>query len=405
MSTVRKGVMSTETQKYNFECEYFDQQASLVRKYRVSFFPSDNSIEMWDMKNNRVFLKRCVYPTVKLDDLFIGAQVNIYSRPLKVIAFADKSTEEKLAQDKSRTIMFVRPDGYEHIGRVLDTVLSHRNKFVISQLKMVQLSASQAAQYMGDEAISARARALAAGPGVVVEVIGPNVHDVLQELADKAGAAESKRTSSASSEASSAMRFAILSGSQEQAAKDTEVLLSGPNAPGTTATLSDCTLCVIKPHAVTAGQAGKIISAVLDEGFEISAMQLFTLDREAAQEFLEVYKTVVPEYNQMVDQLTTGPCIALEIRAREAVTSFRQVCGPSDPEIARAIRPNTIRAAFGVNKVMNAVHCTDLPEDGTLESEYFFSILQKQPVIPSGKAAAGITAPSKPREGNTSFFW
>jgi len=117
---------------------------------------------------------------------------------------------------------------------------------------------------------------------------------------DKAGAAESKRTSSASSEASSAMRFAILSGSQEQAAKDTEVLLSGPNAPGTTATLSDCTLCVIKPHAVTAGQAGKIISAVLDEGFEISAMQLFTLDREAAQEFLEVYKTVVPEYNVRV---------------------------------------------------------------------------------------------------------
>jgi hypothetical protein len=28
--------------------------------------------------------------------------------------------------------------------------------------------------------------------------------------------------------------------------------------------------------------------------------------------------------------------------------------------------------------VRNAVHCTDLPEDGTLECEYFFSIMQKE---------------------------
>jgi nucleoside diphosphate kinase len=43
------------------------------------------------------------------------------------------------------------------------------------------------------------------------------------------------------------------------------------------------------------------------------------------------------------------------------------MCGPSDPEIARHIRPNTLRAAFGKDKVKNAVHCTDLPEDGPLE--------------------------------------
>lgn len=35
------------------------------------------------------------------------------------------------------------------------------------------------------------------------------------------------------------------------------------------------------------------------------------------------------------------------------------------------------RARFGLDKVRNAVHCTDLPEDGSLEVEYFFSIQQK----------------------------
>ena len=34
------------------------------------------------------------------------------------------------------------------------------------------------------------------------------------------------------------------------------------------------------------------------------------------------------------------------------------------------------RAKFGIDRVKNAVHCTDLPEDGTIECEYFFNILQ-----------------------------
>jgi nucleoside-diphosphate kinase len=47
-----------------------------------------------------------------------------------------------------------------------------------------------------------------------------------------------------------------------------------------------------------------------------------------------------------------------------------------DPEIAKNLRPNTIRARFGHSKEVNAVHCTDLEEDGILEVEYFFNIQQ-----------------------------
>ncbi|CAF4219981.1 unnamed protein product, partial [Rotaria magnacalcarata] len=45
-------------------------------------------------------------------------------------------------------------------------------------------------------------------------------------------------------------------------------------------------------------------------------------------------------------------------------------------EIARHIRPRTLRAIYGKDKVKNAVHCTDLAEDTTLEIEYFFRILE-----------------------------
>ena len=47
--------------------------------------------------------------------------------------------------------------------------------------------------------------------------------------------------------------------------------------------------------------------------------------------------------------------------------AFRELVGPHDPEIAKAIRKSTIRANFGLDRVKNAIHCTDLPEDGVLE--------------------------------------
>ena len=146
----------------------------------------------------------------------------------------------------------------------------------------------------------------------------------------------------------------------------------------TSAMFTNCTCAVIKPHAIQAGFAGQIIDSILDQGFEISAMQMFHLDRPTAEEFFEIYQGVLPEFPQMTEQMTTGPCIAMEIRQENAVKAFRDLVGPMDPEIAKSLRPNTLRARFGIDRTRNAIHCTDLPEDGTLESEYFFSIQQDE---------------------------
>lgn len=99
------------------------------------------------------------------------------------------------------------------------------------------------------------------------------------------------------------------------------------------------------------------------------------MDRANVEEFYEVYKGVVSEYNDMVTELYSGPCVAIEIQQSNPTKTFREFCGPSDPEIARHLRPETLRANFGKTKVQNAVHCTDLPEDGLLEVQYFFKIL------------------------------
>lgn len=103
---------------------------------------------------------------------------------------------------------------------------------------------------------------------------------------------------------------------------------------------------MLKPHLFQEGKIGKVIDIILEKGFEISALDLFCLDRPIAEEFLDVYKVgtisylkgVLPEYRALVDHLTSGPVIAMEIRQDNVVQSFRELCGPHDPEIAKTLR-------------------------------------------------------------------
>ena len=94
------------------------------------------------------------------------------------------------------------------------------------------------------------------------------------------------------------------------------------------------------------------------------------MDIATSKEFFDVYKGVLSEYANLAEHFTTGVCVALEVRQDDAVNKFRELCGPYDPEIAKTLRPDTIRAMFGNDRVRNAVHCTDLEEDAVLEVNY-----------------------------------
>jgi len=120
---------------------------------------------------------------------------------------------------------------------------------------------------------------------------------------------------------------------------------------------------------------GQVIDRILGEGFEISALKMWSLPKSIVEEFLEVYRGILPEYHDVVCELASGPVVAMEVRQENAVEYFRKLVGPQDPEIATHLRPDTLRAEYGNNLVQNGLHCTDLKEDGLLEVEYFFNIL------------------------------
>ena len=114
--------------------------------------------------------------------------------------------------------------------------------------------------------------------------------------------------------------------------------------------------------------------AIRDAGFEISAMQMFNMDQVNVEEFYEIYKRVVSEYNEMVTEMYSGPCVAVEIQQNNPTKTFQEFCGPADPEIAWHLCPGTLRAIFCKTKIQNAVHRTDLPDNGLLQFQYFFKI-------------------------------
>ena len=49
------------------------------------------------------------------------------------------------------------------------------------------------------------------------------------------------------------------------------------------------------------GKAGKIMMAIMDAGFEVTALQMFHLEKANAEEFFEVYKGVVNEYSVSIN--------------------------------------------------------------------------------------------------------
>lgn len=67
---------------------------------------------MFDVKNNRQFLKRREEPTLSLEDFYVGAQVTILSRMLRIIDYGDVHTRRYFESARQRTFAMIKPDCY-----------------------------------------------------------------------------------------------------------------------------------------------------------------------------------------------------------------------------------------------------------------------------------------------------
>jgi len=164
----------------------------------------------------------------------------------------------------------------------------------------------------------------------------------------------------------------LVSSSPVWVEKQREFFFQHPKNFSQTAIMNFCSLLIIKPH-VFANHSGDIVQALLDEGFEISAMESRQLDPGFVEEFLDGYKLSGGKlFRDSCLELCSGQSLIVQVRQDNVVEKLRKCCGPIDPEIARAICPESLRARFGIDLVRNAVYCTDLEEDATRDCKKMF---------------------------------
>jgi len=128
------------------------------------------------------------------------------------------------------------------------------------------------------------------------------------------------------------------------------------------------TLLMIKPDAVAEGRAGEILALVEKNRFAIRRLAKTQFSRERAELFYAVHKER-PFYPDLVAYITSGPVVAIEIEADDAVTRIREFIGATNPADAR---PGTVRYMFGKSLQNNAVHASDAAESAQKELEIAF---------------------------------
>jgi len=128
------------------------------------------------------------------------------------------------------------------------------------------------------------------------------------------------------------------------------------------------TFAIIKPDAVAAGNAGRIISRILSEGFTIRAMRTERLSRAEAEGFYHVHRER-PFFASLTEFMASGPIVVMALEAPDAIRRWRDVMGPTDPAKAGE---GTLRREFGSSIERNATHGSDAPETAAFELGYFF---------------------------------
>ena len=69
--------------------------------------------------------------------------------------------------------------------------------------------------------------------------------------------------------------------------------------------------------------------------------------------------SVAPFCSNMVQYVSSGSVVAMELMGDEAMSVWRRLLGPADPAVARRETPQSVRAQFGTDGIKNVAHGSD----------------------------------------------
>jgi nucleoside-diphosphate kinase len=128
------------------------------------------------------------------------------------------------------------------------------------------------------------------------------------------------------------------------------------------------TLVLVKPDGVRRGLVGEVIRRIERKGYRIEALELRTLDRQAAEEHYAEHAER-PFFAELVAFITSAPLVAMRVAGEDAIVGMRTLMGATNPIEAA---PGTIRGDFATVIGENMVHGSDSPESAARELGIFF---------------------------------
>ena len=133
------------------------------------------------------------------------------------------------------------------------------------------------------------------------------------------------------------------------------------------------TFTMVKPDATGKNYTGEILGMITNAGFVIKELKMVRLTRSQAEGFYAVHNQK-PWFSELIDFITSGPVVAAILEKENAVEAFRTLIGATNPANAAE---GTIRKKFATRTQENAIHCSDCDENAIIESNYFFSMLER----------------------------
>ncbi len=90
---------------------------------------------------------------------------------------------------------------------------------------------------------------------------------------------------------------------------------------------------------------------------------MFTLTKQDAEDYLDIYRGEYQDFYSALDNFISGPVIVMEIRGEHIVTGFKEIA-------------THINSEFNSGPVEDyPLHCTGLEGEGEMEAEFFFKLV------------------------------
>ncbi|KAI8823656.1 nucleoside diphosphate kinase [Fimicolochytrium jonesii] len=292
------------------------------------------------------------------------------------------------------TLAIIKPDamGPELINQIMNQIRLHR--FEVVQKKKVWLSPEQVEQlYREHEKANYFQGVLthmSTAPILALVLSKDNAVQDWRKLMGPANPATARDQAPSSIRASLGTdnRLNAVFGSESLEAAGHEIdLIFGPNTsvlelpmleikdtPPPAGAHAEKTLAIIKPDIVDTSKLDAIIERIICRGYQVIKRETINLSADQAAD-LYSHQKETPYFADTVAFMSSGPVVALVLKGYGVVSGWREMIGPTDPEVARNTVPMSIRAIFGTDTVRNAVHGSDGAENATREVEALFPSL------------------------------